>query len=198
MPNEPRFCWGGCGRPLMFRTILRTGRRRAIPIDADNGKFHRCRKRDAPRIFMPAMQDWSKPVECRGRSMVSRPRHGALSSAVLRSVALTVPPDFSLVPPKAPEPPAESNPAGARIARRVPHLDVIHRLRLGNGCPAERALGPHPILAAQQLVAVVRRPLVHHNVSRVSHHASPEAACSSCRETQGHRRHADAGSPAFA
>ena len=133
------------------------------------------------------VQPRSRPVRLTLSAPPKRPRRTAVSSAVPHSVALIFPPDFNFVPPQTPETPAEPNPARAQASSRVTHLDVIDRLRLGNGCPGERALGPHPVFAAQQLVAIVSRPPFHQNVSRVSHLASHEAACPPCWETQERR-----------
>ena len=67
MPNERKLCWGGCGRFLVFRLITAAGRRRVMAFDAVNGDPHNCpRPASAPRVFVEAMQDYSKPVKCDG------------------------------------------------------------------------------------------------------------------------------------
>lgn len=67
MPNKPKLCWGGCGRLLVFNTITGIGRRHVVAFDAATGEAHHCaRPANAPRVFVEAMQDYSKLVKCDG------------------------------------------------------------------------------------------------------------------------------------
>lgn len=66
MPNEPKPCWGGCGRLLVFITKRTNKGRRAVAFDAVTGQHHRCPRISAPRIFIEAMEDFSRSVNCAG------------------------------------------------------------------------------------------------------------------------------------
>lgn len=65
MSNEPKLCWGGCGRPLIFIRTKNKGRRRVLALDAVTNEYHRCPRALAPPIFIEAMMDFG-PVECVG------------------------------------------------------------------------------------------------------------------------------------
>lgn len=62
MPTKPRDCWG-CGEPLVFKTMEG---RRVVAFRAKHAEeSHSCqRKRYLPPIFLPAMQDYRKQIEC--------------------------------------------------------------------------------------------------------------------------------------
>src|SRR5580692_6699471 len=66
MSNDPKLCWGGCGRLVVFITKTIGRRRRFVAFDAANGEYHNCPRREAPKIFIEAMTDFHKPVRCAG------------------------------------------------------------------------------------------------------------------------------------
>jgi hypothetical protein len=62
MSAEPRNCWG-CGVPIVFKTM---GSRQVVAFSVKNPEEpHSCPRRpELPPIFLPAMQDYRKQVEC--------------------------------------------------------------------------------------------------------------------------------------
>jgi hypothetical protein len=62
MPSEPTDCWG-CGQPLIFKT-MEAGQ--IVPFLAKQpDTVHSCpKRRKNPPVFLPAMQDYKKRVNC--------------------------------------------------------------------------------------------------------------------------------------
>jgi len=61
MSNQARDCWG-CGQPLIFKTM---SARQIVAFLAKTGEPHSCpRHPTLPPIFLPAMQDYRRKVQC--------------------------------------------------------------------------------------------------------------------------------------
>ena len=69
--NEPKLCWGNCGCWLYFQVVSNRGPRRVVAFQIETGRPHSCpRPAKAPRVFVPAMVEFSESRKCECGEMV--------------------------------------------------------------------------------------------------------------------------------